>query len=249
VGRRNHSFSPPSGMRNTPWEKENWHAKPRQGEAPANRLGMKQWPSFISAGEAVPEGAMGDCNTARSRAAASLALVPDGDNRLQVAVALAQCGESAQAEKLIAALGREYPLDTLIQSTWTPVVKAFGNIQRGEGAQAVANLEAGRPYELGAGPLYPRYWVIYVRGLAYLRMKDGAKAAGEFQKMLDHRALAPLSELLPLSQLQLGRAYVVSGDTAKARTAYQDFFAVWKDADSDIPVLQAARAEYGGLRD
>jgi eukaryotic-like serine/threonine-protein kinase len=219
----------------------------RQGEAAANRLGMKQWPSSIAADESIRESAFGDCSTARSDAAKSLSLVPDGDNRLEVAVALAQCGDSAQAEKLMAALAQEYPLDTMIHTTWAPVVKAFGNIHRGDGAQAVAILEAGRPYELGAGPLYPRYRVIYVRGLAYLRMKDGAKAAGEFQKMLDHRSLAPLSELLPLSQLQLARAYMVSGDTAKARTAYQDFFALWKDADQDIPVLQAARAEYAGV--
>jgi outer membrane protein assembly factor BamD (BamD/ComL family) len=89
---------------------------------------------------------------------------------------------------------------------------------------------------------------MYVRGLAYLQGKDGGKAAGEFQKILDHRGLSALSEFLPLAQLNLGRAYALQGDTAKARTTYQDFFAVWKDADADVPVLVAAKAEYAKLK-
>jgi tetratricopeptide (TPR) repeat protein len=89
---------------------------------------------------------------------------------------------------------------------------------------------------------------VYVRGLVYLRMKDGEKAAAEFQKILDHRGLEPTSELIPLSQLNIGRAYALQGDVGKARTAYQDFLALWKDADPDIPVLKEAKAEYAKLQ-
>ena len=87
-----------------------------------------------------------------------------------------------------------------------------------------------------------------MRGLAYLQAKDGVKAASEFQKILDHNGLNTVSVFLPLAQLGLARAYVAQGDTAKAKTAYQDFFALWKDADPDIPVLIAARSEYTKLK-
>ncbi len=88
---------------------------------------------------------------------------------------------------------------------------------------------------------------MYCRGLAYLQLRDGTKAAAEFQKILDHRGLNSLNVLLPLAQLNLARAYALQGDNAKARTAYQDFFAAWKDADTDIPVLIQAKMEYAKL--
>jgi hypothetical protein len=79
-------------------------------------------------------------------------------------------------------------------------------------------------------------------------MKDGEKAAAEFQKILDHRGLAPTSEFIPLSQLNIGRAYALRGDVGKARTAYQDFLVLWKDADPNIPLLKEAKTEYAKLQ-
>jgi hypothetical protein len=79
-------------------------------------------------------------------------------------------------------------------------------------------------------------------------MRDGAKAAAEFQRVLDHRGAAGFGLEYPLSQLNLGRAYAMQGDNAKARTAYQDFFTLWKDADPDVPLLKAAKAEYEKLK-
>jgi len=87
-----------------------------------------------------------------------------------------------------------------------------------------------------------------VRGEAFLKAHDGAKAAAEYQKILDHRGVDATSPLYTLSQLGLGRAYVLQGDTTKAKTAYQDFFATWKDADPDIPILREAKAEYAKLQ-
>jgi hypothetical protein len=94
----------------------------------------------------------------------------------------------------------------------------------------------------------PAFLLPYVRGLAYLQANDGATAAGEFQKILDHNGLNTVSVFLPLAQLGLARAYVLQGDTAKGKTAYQDFFAAWKDADPDVPVLIAAKSEYAKLK-
>jgi outer membrane protein assembly factor BamD (BamD/ComL family) len=89
---------------------------------------------------------------------------------------------------------------------------------------------------------------MYVRGLAYLQSRDGAKAAAEFQKILDRPGLNSASNYLPLAQLNLARACALQNDTAKARIAYQNFFALWKDADTGIPVLAAAKSEYAKLQ-
>ena len=94
---------------------------------------------------------------------------------------------------------------------------------------------------------YALFQIAYLRGQAYLNQHKGADAAAEFQKILDHRGWQPASPLYPLAHLGLARAAALSGDTTKARTAYQDFFALWKDADPDIPILQEARREYEKL--
>jgi hypothetical protein len=101
---------------------------------------------------------------------------------------------------------------------------------------------------LGGPPIGAMYWPIYIRSEAFLKTRDGVKAAAEYQKILDHRGLAPHSPLYSLARLGLGRAYALQGDTAKARAAYQDFFALWKDADPDVPVLKQAKAEYEKLK-
>jgi eukaryotic-like serine/threonine-protein kinase len=120
----------------------------------------------------------------------------------------------------------------------------------GSAHQAIELLQATSSYELGAPPpfqlgtLYP----IYVRGKAHLKGGDGQQAAAQFQKMIDYRGVTSNFPLGALAHLQLGRAYALSGDTAKARTNYQDFFALWKDADPDIPILKEAKAEYAKLQ-
>ena len=122
------------------------------------------------------------------------------------------------------------------------------DLQRNQPAQAVSDLEPTVPYELGAGPRSSGYTPNYVRGQAYLDAHDGAKAAVEYQKILDHRGVDPTNPQYSLAHLGLGRAYALQGDNAKAKAAYQDFFAIWKNADPDVPVLKTSKAEYAKLQ-
>ena len=154
----------------------------------------------------------------------------------------------AGSQKLMDELAKEFPTDTLLNAVWLPVARAANQIHANQAAQAVTTLEVTIPYEMGAPPNGASYWPMYVRGEAYLRLRDGAKAAAEYQKILDHRGIAPTSPLYPLARLGSGRAYALQGDKAKAKAAYQDFFAAWKDADPDVPILKEAKAEYAKLQ-
>jgi eukaryotic-like serine/threonine-protein kinase len=123
------------------------------------------------------------------------------------------------------------------------------SLQRNQPGQAVAGLDSAKPYELGADRrAIGSFLAIYTRGEAFLHSRDGVKAAAEYQQTLDHRGVGTTSVLYSLAHLGLGRAYALQSDTTKAKVAYQDFFAVWKDADPDVPVLKTARAEYEKLK-
>jgi hypothetical protein len=132
---------------------------------------------------------------------------------------------------------------------WLPTIKAALELNANNSAQALVFLEAAAPYELGQpaqlqlGTMYPAY----IRGQAQLMAHNGPAAAAEFQKFLDHRGIVINFPLGALAHLGLARAYALSGDTAKAKAAYQDFFNLWKDADPDIPILKEAKAEYAKL--
>jgi eukaryotic-like serine/threonine-protein kinase len=179
-----------------------------------------------------------------------LALAPGRDVKVLSALALARAGDSSQAQTIMAALKKSEPSNTFLKVYWFPVIEASMEIAQHAPDHAVIALEPALPYELGnpppesAGTLHPAY----LRGLAYLDQKNGAAAAVEFQKLLDHPGIVQNFLLGSLAHLQMGRAYAISGDQAKARSAYQDFFAVWKDADPDIPILKEAKAEYAKLQ-
>lgn len=190
-------------------------------------------------------------NSARSRAevAAALKLAPDRDVRTMGALTLAEAGDTASAEKLAAALDKDFPLDTLIQRYWLPTIRAEIALQRKNPGQAIDLLPPAVPFDL-ANPenvTNPCLYPVYVRGKAYLALHDGNRAAAEFQKYIDHRGMVRNSPIAMLARLQLGRAYAMTGDAAKAKAAYQDFLTTWKDADPDIPILQQAKAEYAKL--
>jgi serine/threonine protein kinase/Tfp pilus assembly protein PilF len=155
------------------------------------------------------------------------------------AVALALCGDVGQAQAFVEELSKQRSKDTLINSLWVPVMRAAVQINRTNPAEAVKLLESPRRYEAAA-----EFWPQYLRGLAYLKLKSGNEAAAEFQKILDNRGQAPLSALYGLAHLGLARAAALTGDVSKSRKAYQDFLALWKDADSDLTVLQEAKQEY-----
>jgi hypothetical protein len=137
-----------------------------------------------------------------------------------------------------------------VQNYWLPTIRAMMELNRGNAAKAIDTLQAATTYEFGApspfqpGTMYP----VYVRGQAYLVAHNGSAAAGEFQKMIDHRSISWNFPLGALAHLGLARAQALSGDKAGAKTAYQDFLALWKDADPDVPVLREARAEYEKLK-
>ncbi len=218
--------------------------------ASARRNDAKETAALWQAYGALHDGEFGNAAQARQQAEAALALAPGRDVRVLAALALARAGDTAQARKLADRLNQEFPLDTLMQGYVLPTIRAMLALDRGDGKQALELLEVTSGYELGAPqafantvpPLYP----IYVRGQAYLQTRQGQQAAAEFQNMI--RTLTWNYPLLALARLQLGRAYAMQGDTAKARSAYQDFFALWKDADPDIPILKQAKAEYAEMR-
>jgi tetratricopeptide (TPR) repeat protein len=146
-------------------------------------------------------------------------------------------------------LEKNYPTDTLMKLYWLPTINAAIELNQGNASQALKDLEIARPYELGgAGTLINYIYPAYLRGQAHLLAHNANAAAAEFQKLLDHRGIVLNFVTGALAHLQLGRAYATAGDTAKAKRAYQDFFALWKDADSDIPMLSQAKAEYANLR-
>jgi tetratricopeptide (TPR) repeat protein len=136
---------------------------------------------------------------------------------------------------------KQYPKDTFVNTIWLPMVRAALGINRGNTEQAIELLREARRFEMG-DEVQGR--PAYVRGLAYLRGGAGAEAMAEFQKIIDHRGVVPVSALYPLAHLGVARGAALTGDIAKSRKAYEDFFALWKDADPDIPILQAARQEY-----
>jgi eukaryotic-like serine/threonine-protein kinase len=195
---------------------------------------------------------LGNLKLARENTTSALTIAPDSrDTEVLAAIAWARSGELSRAESLIDDLGKRFPLNTGVQSVWLPTIRAQVEIGRKNPAKAVELLETASPYEWGEwiaafynSCLYP----VYVRGDAYLALHQGNAAAAEFQKILDHRGVVWNCPTGALAHLGVARAYAVSGDAAKARTAYQDFFALWKDADPDIPILKEAKEEYAKLQ-
>jgi serine/threonine protein kinase/Tfp pilus assembly protein PilF len=166
------------------------------------------------------------------------------------AVALGLAGDSAQAARLAGDLSKNFAADTIVQFDYLPMIHAAVAIKSGDYSHAVEALTASQPYELGQTnsaftfALYP----VYLRGEAYLSAKQGIAAATEFQKILDHVGVVGNQPVGSLAHLGLARAYALSGDTAKAKTRYEDFFALWKNADPEAPLLKQAKAEYATLK-
>jgi len=219
-----------------------------KSESVAQHIGYKEFGAIILAAQAPEEARLGNLEEARKKISEALAASQDRDTRRIVMVALAIAGDGARSQKMAEELVRQRPADTLLNKVWVPVAQAFTDLQRNQPEQAMARLETAAPYELGTGPGTAGYTINYLRGEAYLRLKDGAKAAAEYQKILDHRGTDPIDVNYALSHLGLGRAYALQGNTASAKSAYQDFLAAWKEADPDIPVLKQAKTEYAKLQ-
>ncbi len=203
---------------------------------------LKEVAAQIAAGTAVRDAQFGDCGKVKEQTTKALD-ISHGQLTLALAAnALAACGEFSQTKSIIDELGKRFPTDTLLNKERIPLIQAHLEMRRSNPTQALQLLETTRPY---AG--YLLFPVAYLRGQAYLTEQKGAEAAAQFQEILDHRGWSALSYFYPLAHVGLARAAVLQGDTAKARKAYQDFFALWKDADPDTPILIEAKKEYEKL--
>jgi tetratricopeptide (TPR) repeat protein len=182
-------------------------------------------------------------NAQQAQGAAALeVLTPAWRGNTAAASTLAMSGQF-EVLRALERIQQDSPQDTLLNFVLLPTARAAVEIRAGNGARAIELLNAAKPFEPGPASLP----AIYTRGLAYLQTMSGREAALEFQKVLDHRGVEPLSPLYPLSHLGLARAYTLASDLPNARKSYQDFLAIWKDADRDIPVLVQARREYAKL--
>jgi eukaryotic-like serine/threonine-protein kinase len=206
---------------------------------------LKEVSAQALACEAADEAKVGNMARAREQAAKSEALAVTRTNGPCLALALSLAGDSSRAQKLIGEIARRYPSDTLLQSIYLPTAKAILEASPTDSAKSIETLRPAARFELGTDQnLQP----IYVRGLVYLRAHQGQEAATEFRKIVEHRRNAPLAPEYALAHLGLGRAYALTGDNVNARKAYQDFLALWKDADPDIPIFKEAKAEYAKLK-
>ncbi len=216
----------------------------------AVRNDSKETAALWQVNAALREAEFGNLAAAKEAVVAALALAPGRDVKMFAALTLAQVGESARAKTIAEELEKSYPSQTMLKVYWLPTIRAAIELHENNLTQALVSLEAASPYELGEpaqlqmGTMYPAY----IRGQAQLMAHHGPAAAVEFQKFLDHRGIVINFPLGALAHLGLARAYAVSGDTVKAKTAYQDFFTLWKDADPDIPILKEAKAEYSKLQ-
>jgi eukaryotic-like serine/threonine-protein kinase len=218
----------------------------------ALRAAQQERAALYEAGAAVREALFGDLAAARQSAMAALGFSKSRDVKYGAAIAFALSGDLSRAEALTNDLEKRFPEDTSVQFSYLPAMRAVVAFDEGKPSNVAELLQKAVPDELGApqsifvgsfGALYPAYF----RGEAYLASHRGAEAAAEFQKIVDHRGIVLSDPIGALAHLQLGRAYTLSGDRSKARSAYQYFFTLWKDADSDIPVLKQAKAEYAKL--
>jgi tetratricopeptide (TPR) repeat protein/predicted Ser/Thr protein kinase len=212
----------------------------------ALRANLKEWAAGQLASLALVEASLGNPHQARQQAAAALAMSRGSVTVGQAAAALALAGDLAQAEKLAVELVTRFPTHTLVNQRDVPTVRALVEVQRGNPARAIELLRATTPYEGGVHWHAVSVRPSFVRGLAYLRSRQSAEAAAEFQKVLDRRLSAAV--IRPLAQLGLARAFALAGDTSKTRQAYHYLFALWRDADPDIPLRAQALQEYASLK-
>jgi eukaryotic-like serine/threonine-protein kinase len=214
---------------------------------------MSEAAAIWEASAALRESDFGHRDLARRGAEAALSHATGKQLWALAALTLARAGETPRAQVLAEKLQQTYPSDTLLRNYWLPVIRASIELNRGASSKALDLLQNAAPYDLAdpfpvsASPLGNMYSV-YLRGEAYLQAHQGKEAAAEFQKILDHRGLVLNGPIAALAQAKLARASAMSGDPAKARSQYDSFFTVWKDADPDLPILTTAKAEYAKLK-
>ncbi len=207
--------------------------------------GPAEFATFLEDFGGLTEAYFGNQQQARADVAAGQKLTVNRLSEPWAAFALAVAGDVKGAEKLSAELNRRWPLDSVVQRYWLPTIGAAIALDNHNAERAIESLAAMGTYEMSIeGHLEP----VYLRGQAFLMQGNGKAAAAEFQKIIDHPGLAGYRPVGALAHLGLARAYTRQGDTTRARAKYQDFLALWKDADPDIPILKEAKAEYAKLK-
>jgi hypothetical protein len=218
----------------------------------AQQAGHRERAALFETRAALWEVFFGNAAMAKLTAKDALDLAKNREDRYVAALVLAMSGEASQAQSLANDLERDFPEDTSVRFNYLPSVYASLALEHGDPAKAIELLQVNVPYDLSSprsatfayfGALYP----IYLRGQAYLALNRGAEAAREFQKIVDRRGIVIGDAFGVLAHLGMARAYTTQGDAAKAKAAYQDFLTLWQDADPDIPILIAAKAEYAKL--
>ena len=224
----------------------------RQAAFSASRNDKKETGAEWLLNAALREAEIGNPQQARAQTSSAMSLFSSRDVRVLAALALARSGDAARAQNMTDELSGSAPANTLLNCYWLPTIRASTELTRHHPDNALRALQAASSCELGepnpqvqiGGTLYPGY----VRGQADLENGDAQQAVAEFQKLIDHRGVVQNFVLGALVHLQLGRAYLATGDTAKASVQYQEFLTLWKDADPDIPILKEAKAEYAKLQ-
>jgi DNA-binding winged helix-turn-helix (wHTH) protein len=223
----------------------------RRAEDSAEQAGEKETAATYYAVSALREALFGNASKSLPQSVIAKRRSSGRDLNYACALAVAYAGDRRRAQASSDELARSFPEDTIARFNYLPTLRAKLSIGRSHAQQALDTLQVAAPYELGLPAFsfynWPNLYPVYVRGEAYLAAHRGKEAAAEFQKILDHRSIVLNEPIGALAHLQLGRAYVLQGDTGKARAAYQDFLMLWKDADPDIPILKQAKAEYAKL--
>ncbi len=207
--------------------------------------------AMYEAAAAVREGFFGNAREARRRASTAKDLSNGRDVEWGVALAFGLSGDFARSQALASDLEKRFPQDTYITRMYVPILRAIPVLNREDAQKTIDLLRPTAPLDFACpgswsgffGNMYP----VYFRGLAYLAARHGSEAAAEFQKILAHPGMMFSDPAAIMARLQLGRAWELSGDKVKAKAAYGDFLALWKDADLDIPILKQAKAEYAKL--
>jgi tetratricopeptide (TPR) repeat protein/predicted Ser/Thr protein kinase len=224
----------------------------RQAVSSAVRADEKETAAYYEAQAGVRQALFGNAETAKRHAADALAMSNGRDVQYLVALALAFAGDTTRSQALANDFTKRFPEDTLAKFLYLPALRSQMAVLHHDYSKAVEELVPAIPYETGQAnggstisiALYP----VYVRASAFLAAKQGKEAVAEYQKIIDHRSVVLNAPIGALAHLGLGRAYALAGDSVKAKIAYQDFLAQWKDADPDIPLLKQAKEEYAKLQ-
>ena len=224
----------------------------KKGRARDIRIGGKKISLLKTYRIAVTEALYGYPDESLRHAVAAGQLVSGRDVDFGPAFALALSGDSSSALAIVTRLEEQYPEDTCVHFSYSPALRALLAMSQGSPEKAIQLLTVSKAYEVAQTGVsnYARYGAMYptyVRGLAYQQLHKPREAAAAFQRMLDHPGLLLADPIGPAARLQLARALSDSGETARAKSVYREFLALWKDADPDIPLLKQAKAEFARL--